>query len=310
MKKKVLLIVIMMLAMAVVAACSRGDNSQPHSEPDFDFNVNPPIEVAELSPDQLLAVHFLDVGDGDAILLVQGDYSMLVDAGSSNMGTRVFQYLRSQGINNLNYIVNTHPFEDHLGGFPDVMRRMTVQNALIPNVFHSSQCQRNFFEALETAATQNLNVSAPFAGEVFYLGDAQVTVLSPRMEDSFGTRAVPNYSIVLRVAFGDTSFLLMGDAMREVEAILLDNPSNVLSSDVLKVARHGDSSATTSGFLDAVNPSIAVISAERGSFRNTTEVNNRLANAHVHTFDTGNNGNIVITSDGVNISVTVDRDTR
>jgi competence protein ComEC len=181
-------------------------------------------EAEELNPDDLLSVHFINVGEGDAILIMQGDYAMLVDGGSPEMGTTAFSYLRDQGITTLEYVVATHPFSDHTGGLPEV--------------------------------------AVPFAGHTFNLGDAALTVLSPDSADQWENRA--NYSIVLRVEFGATSFLLMGDAMREVEAILLDGTTQ-LSADVIKIARHGASSATTSGFLDAVNPSIAVISAGEGN---------------------------------------------
>jgi competence protein ComEC len=108
------------------------------------------------------------------------------------------------------------------------------------------------------------------------------------------------------VEFGETSFLFMGDAMREVEANLLDSTA-YLSSDVLKVARHGASSATTSGFLDAVNPSIAVISAGADNSFLSQEVVNRLKNAGVHLFRTDLNGNIIITSDGTTLGVVVEQ---
>jgi len=309
-KKKIGLLILIMVTLFAIAACSSTEEIEP-APADFEFEIVEIREVETLNPNDLLAVHFIDVDDGDAILLVQGEYAMLVDSGHINMGTRVFQYLRSQGIDELEYIIATHPFEDHTGGFPEVLRRVAVKNAMIPMVYRDLPGFNAFLEALEhSAATYGAEVTVPFAGDVFHLGSAEITVLSPRITDSFGSAATPNYSIVMRVDFGNTSFLLMGDAMREVEAILLDDLSVNLSADVIKVARHGDSSATTSGLLDAVNPNIAVISAERGSRRNSPEVNNRLANVFAHVFDTGNNGNIVITSDGVNLSVVVDRDTR
>lgn len=110
----------------------------------------------------------------------------------------------------------------------------------------------------------------------------------------------------MRVEFGSTSLMLPGDAMREVEASLLDGTAR-LSSDVLKVSRHGASSATTSGFLDAVNPSIAVISAGEDNSFLSQEVLRRLNNAGVHAFRTDINGNIVITSDGTTLGVIVER---
>jgi len=197
--RKLWLVLLTILPLILFAACSRGDTPPEGSQSDLDVQVREAPKPMELSPADLLTVHFIDVGEGDAVLIIQGDYAMLVDGGSAEMGTTIFTYLRDNGIQQLEYLVATHPFADHIGGLPDVLRRMTV----------------------------------PFAGHTFNLGDATVTVLSPNLTDEWENRA--NYSIVMRVEFGSTSFLLTGDAMREVEANLLDSTVH-LSSDVLKVA--------------------------------------------------------------------------
>ena len=218
------------------------------------------------------------------------------------MGTTVFQYLRDKGIETLDYVVATHHFEDHIGGMPDVLRRIAARNILLPKNHHDTTAFNNFMNAVELSGA---NVIMPLAGDTFSLGNASVTVLSPRSGDEFDNRA--NYSIVMRVVFGQTAFLLTGDAMREVEANLLDGTAN-LSSNVLKVARHGASSATTSGFLDAVSPSIAVISSAENSDWLSSDVLRRLDNHGVHIFRTDLHGNVVITSDGTRLGVTVERD--
>jgi beta-lactamase superfamily II metal-dependent hydrolase len=242
-----------------------------------------------------------NVGEGDTILIAQGDYAMLVDGGSAPMGTTVFTYLRDNGIEKLEYMVATHPFADHIGGLPDVLRRMNVKNILLPMIYHDTPTYNAFLTAVENSGAE---VAVPLAGDTFALGNAEVTVLSPNSNDEWENKA--NYSVVMRIKFGATSFMLTGDAMREVEANLLNGTAN-LSSDVLKVSRHGASSATTSGFLDAVNPSIAVISAGEDNSFLSQEVLRRLNNAGVHVFRTDLNGSIVITSDGTVLGVVVER---
>jgi len=298
--RKYWLVLLAIVMIAVLSACgaSRSELEPPIS----DLNVQV-IETQEIEPnlEELLFIHFIDVGEGDAILIVQGNYSMLIDGGPPEMGTTVVDYLRNHGISRLDYIVATHPFADHVGGLRNVLRQINTQNILLPMVYHDTPAYNAFLVAAEDSGA---DVAVPFAGHTFSLGNAAVTILSPSPTDEWDNRA--NYSIVMRVEFGLTSFLLMGDAMREVEANLL-NSTALLSSDVLKVARHGAQSATTSAFLDAVSPSIAVISAGTDNSFLSQEVLRRLNDAGTHIFRTDLNGSIVITSDGTLLRAGVER---
>jgi len=301
MKRKFWLVLLMTLPIMLLAACSRRMIDTEAELSDLNVQIRESPEPNEFTPNELLHVHFIDVGEGDAILIVQGNYAMLVDGGPVETGTAVFSYLRDQGVERLEYVVATHPFADHIGGLPDVLRRMSVRNVLLPMIYHDTPAYNTFLMAVEDSGA---DVAVPFAGYVFALGDATVTILSPSPTDEWDNRA--NYSIVMRIEFGSTSFLLTGDAMREVESNLLDSAVH-LSSDVLKVARHGASSATTSGFLDAVNPSIAVISAGTDNSFLSQEVMRRLNNAGTHVFRTDLSGSIVITSDGTTLGVGIER---
>jgi competence protein ComEC len=298
---RISILLLLALSAMLLAACSASTNSE-YEFSDLNVYVRETPEPGELDPRGLLAVHFIDVGEGDAILIVQGDYAMLIDGGSPEMGQTVLGYLRSHGIGRLSYVVATHPFEDHVGGLGNVLQQISVDNVLLPMVYHDTPVYNGFLAAVEASGA---DAAVPFAGHTFTLGDAEITVLSPEPSAQWENRA--NYSIVMKVAFGTTSFMLPGDAMREVEAILLDGTAH-LSSDVLKVARHGASSATTSGFLDAVNPSIAVISTTGGenSFL-SQEVIRRLNNAGIPMFRTDVHGNIVITSNGTALKISVER---
>ncbi|MCL2392657.1 MAG: MBL fold metallo-hydrolase, partial [Oscillospiraceae bacterium] len=218
MKRKFWLVLLMTLPIVLLAACSERAASTDAELTDLNVQVRETPEPKEISPNELLSVHFIDVGEGDAILIVQGSYAMLVDGGPIEMGTTVFTYLRDHSIDRLEYVVATHPFADHTGGLPDVLRRMNVRNVFLPMVYHDTPAYNAFLIAVEDSGA---DVAVPFAGHVFSLGDATVTVLSPTPTDEWDNRA--NYSIVLRIEFGATSFLLMGDAMREVEANLLDS---------------------------------------------------------------------------------------
>lgn len=299
-KRKFLLVLLMTLPMLSLAACGRNNSAPEQRLSDLDVQIRD-VQETESSPADLLSVHFINVGEGDAILVVQGDYAMLVDGGSPEMGAVIVSYIRNHNIEQLNYVIATHPFADHIGGLPDILRQFSTQNILLPMVYHDTPAYNSFLVAVENSGA---DVAVPFAGHTFSLGDAVITILSPSGEDEWDNRA--NYSIVMRIEFGLTSFLLMGDAMREVEGNLLDSVA-MLSSDVLKVARHGASSATTSSFLDAVNPSIAIISAGEDNSFLSQEVLRRLGNMGVHIFRTDLNGSIVVTSDGTTLGVVVER---
>ena len=301
MRKLLFLISVLTLFTACSAACSAGTAETETAMAGLDIQAQESIEHATSSPDELLTVHFINVGEGDAILIVQGSYAMLIDGGPVEMGAVVFNYLYGQGVETLEYVTATHPFADHVGGLPYVMRRINVNSVLLPMIYHDTPEYNAFLSAVEDSGA---DAAVPFAGHTFMLGDAYITVLAPNPADEWENRA--NYSIVLRVEFGSTSFLLMGDAMREVEANLLNSTAQ-LSSDVLKAARHGASSATTSSFLDAVSPSIAVISAGENNSFLSHEVLRRLTGAGAHVFRTDLNGNVIITSDRTTLRVAVER---
>ena len=282
-----------------LTACGR-NHQDDISTNGINVSVQNPVNEEKLDSSEFLSLHMIYVGEGDALLLIQGEYSMLIDGGEIEMGNRVVSYLLSYGIDNLTYLVNTHPFSDHVGGLSAVLRNIRVENALISMITHNTPI---FYDFLDTLEESSATVVSPFAGDIFTLGQANITVLSPNSTDLWENRA--NFSIVLRVEFGNTSFLLMGDAMREVEASLLDSSAN-LSANVLKVGRHGIASSTTTAFLEAVNPNIALISTGEDGFL-SSEVLSRLSNSNIPVFRTDLNGNVVVTSDGNTISVMVDR---
>jgi len=298
--KKLWFVMLQTLLIMLLSACraDRADLGQPASDLDVQMRET---QETESNPDDTLSVHFINVGEGDAILVVQGSHTMLIDGGSSEMGEVVVAYLRNHGIERLDYMVATHPFADHVGGVSDVLLSIATENILLPMAYHDTLAYNTFLFAVEGS---DANVTVPFGGDTFALGNAAITILSPNPTDEWENRA--NYSIVMRIEFGQTSFLFMGDAMSEVEANLLNSEAH-LSSDVLKVARHGASSATTSTFLDAVSPQVAVISAGESNSFLSQEVLRRLGGIGAHIFRTDLNGNIVITSDGTTLGVVIER---
>lgn len=244
-----------------------------------------------------LKVHFINVGQGDSILIQQGSSSMLVDAGSNAESLLVIKYISSQGITNFDYVIGTHPHEDHIGGLDYVINAFSISKIYMPK----AQANTKTFEDVLTAiSNKGMRITTPVQGDSFKLGDANVTILAP---NGSNYNDLNNYSIVLKVKYGNTSFMLDGDAELLSESQMLSKGFN-MEADVLKIGHHGSSSSTSETFLNKVNPKYAVISAGAGnSYGHPTEQTmSRLKDKGITVYRTDECGTIVVTSDGSSIS--------
>lgn len=244
-----------------------------------------------------LKVHFIDVGQADSILIQQGEQFMLVDAGNNDDGNLVKDYLQKQGIKKLEFLVGTHPHEDHIGGLDYVINAFKVGKLYMPK---ASSNTKTFTDVVNAAKNKGLSFTAPNPGESFKLGEATVTILSP---NGSGYEDLNNYSIVVKVAFGNTSFLLTGDAEDVSEKEIMAKGFDV-SSTVLKVGHHGSNSSTTSEFLSKVNPKYAVISVGKDNTYGHPKQNilDRLKGKGIPVYRTDESGTIVATSNGTSVT--------
>ena len=249
-----------------------------------------------------LEVHYLDVGQADCILLRCGGASMLIDGGNVEDSDLVVSYLLDQGISYLDYVVNTHAHEDHVGGLPGVLAVFETGNVWCPVQEYSSKCFRDF---LYYADQQDLELVCPAPGSTYDLGGAEVTVLGP-VRDDYDTN---NSSIVLRVEYGQTSFLFTGDAETQAENDILDVGYDV-SATVLKVGHHGSETSTGYRWLRTVDPAYAVIQVGTGnSYGHPHEAAmSRLRDAQVPVYRTDMQGHIVCRSDGQSVSFTTQKE--
>ena len=243
------------------------------------------------------SVVFLDVGQADASLVLCEGKSMLIDGGNVADSDIIYTVLEKRGISHLDYVVCTHAHEDHVGGLSAALHACTVGTVYSPVTDHDSECFRTF---TRTAAEQGAELTVPEPGDSFRLGSARVDILACDPEAA----ETNNTSIVLKVVYGETSFLFTGDAEYEVEQTLLESGVD-LSATVLKVGHHGSDSSTTYRFLNEVMPQFAVISvAKENSYGHPTEtVLSRLQDADATILRTDELGDIVLTSDGITVEI-------
>lgn len=218
---------------------------------------------------------------------------MLVDAGEESNGLEVVEYLRSQGVTRLEYLIGTHPHADHIGGLSAVLNAFPVDTILLPKTEHTSYTYETLLNAI---AKQGKQITAPKALDTYYLGQAQFQILSSGADAGDNLN---NASIVFRLSFGANSFLFTGDAENEMEAALCQMDC-ILKSDVLKVGHHGSDTSSTEAFLDAVSPQMAVIPVGNGNDYGhpAQAVLARLAAREAMVFRTDLDGTVVITGDG------------
>ncbi len=243
-----------------------------------------------------LMVHFIDVGQADSILIEQGNSTMLIDAGNNDDGKIIKDYLGKRNITKIDYLVGTHPHEDHIGAMDDVIYGFEIGKIFMPKKTSTTKTYRDVVTA---ASKKSLKFTAPKVGDSFKLGEATFTILAPIKDYEDANDS----SIVLKMKYGNNTFLFTGDAEGPSEQDILNNKSD-LTADVLKLGHHGSRTSSSHKFLDAVNPKYGII---------TCETNNDYGHPHIETvkkmkerniklYRTDEQGTIVATSDGKKIT--------
>lgn len=252
--------------------------------------------------DGALAVHFIDVGQADSILITLKDAAMLIDAGNNEDNQLVVDYIKEKGISTLDYVIATHSHEDHIGGMDAVIKTFDVKSVIMPRVESTT---KTFEDVVEAILNKGLKVTPPVPGTKYLLGEAEFTIFAPNSEAYEDTN---DYSVVVKLRYGSTSFLFTGDAGFESEEEMLEMGYD-LRADVLKVGHHGSKYSTSMKFLQAVKPQIAVISVGKDNQYGhpATETLQRLRQAGVKIYRTDESGTIIATSDGNKIEILTDQ---
>ena len=249
----------------------------------------------------IVSVHFIDAGQADATLILGENFSMLIDSGDYESNA-VIEYLRGNGIKALDYVVATHPHSDHIGGMADVISEFEITNFIMPDAVHTSPSFEYMIKALDKS---DANVIQAKAGLEIEAGELKFELLGPISEFY---ENLNNYSVVIKLSAGNTSFLFAGDAEKAVEWELLNAGAN-LSADIYKASHHGSSTSSIPEFVEAINPRLAIISCGKDNsyghpHRETLET---FENFGIKVLRTDKNGTIIVYSDGEEISYGAER---
>lgn len=248
-----------------------------------------------------LELHFIDVGQGDSTFIkTPGGYTMLIDAGDNSHGSDVVNYIKDLGVKKIDILVGTHPDADHIGGIDNVIDSFEVGEFYMPKKTHDT---KTYEDVLKAAKNKGLKIKSAVADKIIAFDPSTKAVfLSPENQTYSDNNS---YSAVIKLTYGQNSFLLTGDTEKENEAKMMDKYGISLQSDLIKLAHHGSSTSNTSEFLDAVNPQLAVASC---GYKNKyshphKEVLQYLEDNDIPIYRTDEQGNIIVYSDGQELSI-------
>ena len=244
--------------------------------------------ISTIPQDNNLRVYCLDVGQGVSILITNNNKTMLIDASTNEMGSRVVKYLNDLGIKKIDYLVGTHPHEDHIGGLDNVIKNFDIGTIYMPNVVATT---KTFEEVIDAISAKKLKVTSPKTGDKFTVGNAECEVMSIRNDkDDYN-----NCSIVIKMDFNNVSYLFTGDAEESVES-----SRKWPHIDVLKVGHHGSNTSSSKKFLEQIKPEVALISVGQGNtYGHPTQATlKRLSNIGAKIYRTDENGTILLIEKG------------
>ncbi|MBA2904368.1 competence protein ComEC [Clostridium saccharobutylicum] len=242
-----------------------------------------------------MLVHYIDVGQGDCILIQVNNKNLLIDSGPKSDKKKFLNYLNSLNLKKLDYVIATHPHEDHIGNMANVINSYKITDFYAPKIQSNTKTFENMVDALKSKKLK-INVIKRGTNTINLGNNTRVTIFSPTKNDY---ENLNNYSPVMKIEYGKTSFLFTGDAQNDIEKELLSNNDDI-SADILKIGHHGSSTSTSENFLKKVNPSIGVISVGEGNVYNhpNDDILERLKKNKITIYRTDTNGTIILSSNG------------
>lgn len=202
-----------------------------------------------------LHVYYIDVGQADSILITNNNQSCLIDAGNNQDGEKVVNFIKSKGISKIDYVIGTHPHEDHIGGLDNVINNFEIGKVFLPDI----QTNTKTFEDVLIAIEKNdYKIYSLETKDIFNVGKAEFEVKTNSILDKNNLNLSSN---IIKMEFNDVKFLFTGDAETENEKLI----SNWEQIDFLKVAHHGSSTSTSDKFIKQIKPEYAIISVGKNN---------------------------------------------
>lgn len=296
-KKSIFLFLSIMISAFLLVGCTNSSTNNP-SNKDTRNNNNNTEETYKKSKDNIL-VHYINVGQGDSILIQVNNKNMLIDAGPKDSKDKLLSYLNKINVKRLDYFITTHPHEDHIGGASYVIKSLDIANFYAPKKTHTTKTYRDMINSLKS---KNLKIHVAKEGVILDLGkDVVCEMLSPNRSNY---EDLNDYSPIIKLKYKDNKFLFTGDAETLVEKDVLSKKYDV-SADVLKLGHHGSVSSTSADFLKNVNPKIAIATSGKDNKYGHPhrETVSKLKKIKCKLYRSDLDGNILVSGDGKNIEV-------
>ena len=246
--------------------------------------------------DGMLQVHMIDCGQADSFLFEQNGEYGLIDCGTRSTGDDVVKYLKNEGVEELHFVMGTHPHDDHMGGMYDVIDNFQCDVIYMPEIETELVTTNWYIKLMNRIKEDNITIVNPKMDETFFLGDAVFAVVGQLTPEEAG-RNVNDYSTVVKVSFGEIDLLMTGDAETEVEEKMLKAKKSALQCEILKLGHHGSNTSTSDEFLEIVAPEYGLISCGLGNKYDhpSTETVEKLKARNIPIYRTDESGDVVVT---------------